>query len=103
MPQVQALLLLRPTKSKGLYIQQIGRGLRILTKENIVKSECFVLDEVGNSYRHGLVDGEHILSGSELMPKKTEKKRMAHLCKHSKCQILVDKQNILCKLHVIIK
>ena len=44
-------ILLRPTKSEGLYIQQVGRVLR--PEPNKV---AIVLDHVGNTKRHGFVD-----------------------------------------------
>ena len=44
-------VLLRPTKSEGLYIQQVGRVLR--PEPNKV---AIVLDHVGNTKRHGFVD-----------------------------------------------
>ena len=52
LPSVEAIIMLRPTDSKGLYLQQIGRGLRISPG----KQRCIVLDEVNNIYRHGPVD-----------------------------------------------
>lgn len=51
-PVVGAAILLRPTKSLGLYLQQVGRVLRPYPgKEN-----ALVLDHVGNSLRHGMPD-----------------------------------------------
>ena len=44
-------ILLRPTKSEGLYIQQVGRVLR--PEPNKI---AIVLDHVGNTKRHGFVD-----------------------------------------------
>ena len=43
LPSVDALLMLRPTESPTLFIQQLGRGLR----RDIGKSVCTVLDFVG--------------------------------------------------------
>lgn len=39
-PSIQAIVMARPTKSKGLYIQMAGRGLR----KNPGKEDCLVLD-----------------------------------------------------------
>ena len=44
-------ILLRPTQSEGLYIQQVGRVLR--PEPNKI---AIVLDHVGNTKRHGFVD-----------------------------------------------
>lgn len=51
-PNVDAVALLRPTKSLALYQQMIGRGLR--TAPN--KKDCLVLDFGGNVERHGPID-----------------------------------------------
>lgn len=51
-PHVDAVILLRPTKSAGLYYQQVGRGLRIDPR----KSDCLVLDFAGNILEHGPID-----------------------------------------------
>jgi DNA repair protein RadD len=48
-PAVGAVILLRPTKSLGLYLQQVGRGLRPAPG----KSHLTVLDHAGNTLRHG--------------------------------------------------
>jgi DNA repair protein RadD len=51
-PNVDTLILLRPTKSTGLYVQILGRGMRLSEgKEN-----CLVLDFAGNVKRHGPID-----------------------------------------------
>jgi DNA repair protein RadD len=51
-PHVDAVILLRPTKSAGLYYQQVGRGLRIDPR----KQDCLVLDFAGNILEHGPID-----------------------------------------------
>jgi superfamily II DNA or RNA helicase len=53
-PRVGAVIELRPTKSLGLYLQQVGRGLRPFPG----KSETIILDHVGNTERHGFPDDE---------------------------------------------
>ncbi len=51
-PNVDCVVLLRPTMSPGLYYQMVGRGFRLHSgKEN-----CLVLDYGGNVLRHGPVD-----------------------------------------------
>lgn len=57
-PIVGAGILLRPTMSLGLYLQQIGRVLR--PHEN--KERAFILDHVGNCLRHGMPDDERTWS-----------------------------------------
>lgn len=51
-PAIEAAILLRPTKSLSLYLQQVGRALRPLPG----KSEAIILDHAGNSLLHGLPD-----------------------------------------------
>lgn len=52
LPQVDAALLLRPTASLGLHLQQVGRVLRPAPG----KDYAVVLDHVGNLERHGLAE-----------------------------------------------
>jgi superfamily II DNA or RNA helicase len=53
-PAIEVAILLRPTQSLGLYLQQVGRSLRPAPG----KSEALVLDHAGNALRHGLPDDE---------------------------------------------
>jgi len=51
-PPANCILMCRPTKSKSIYFQQLGRGLRPFPgKEN-----CMVLDQAGNVKRFGFVE-----------------------------------------------
>lgn len=71
-PDIDLLVMLRPTASASLYVQQAGRGMR--TAES--KRNCLVLDFAGNIDRHGPVDNiqEPRLSkrGGELPMKECE-------------------------------
>lgn len=51
-PNVEAILLARPTKSKAKYFQQVGRGLR----SSPGKIDCVVLDQAGNVGRFGFIE-----------------------------------------------
>jgi superfamily II DNA or RNA helicase len=51
-PVVTAAILLRPTKSLGMHLQQVGRVLRIAPG----KDRAVILDHVGNCLRHGLAE-----------------------------------------------
>ena len=53
-PVVSAAILLRPTQSLSLALQQMGRALRI----HPGKQRAVILDHVGNVFRHGLPDDE---------------------------------------------
>jgi superfamily II DNA or RNA helicase len=52
LPLVAAAILLRPTKSLGLHLQQIGRVLRPAPG----KTRAIILDHVGNLSRHGFAE-----------------------------------------------
>jgi superfamily II DNA or RNA helicase len=52
LPLVTAAILLRPTKSLGLHLQQIGRVLRPAPG----KAKAIILDHVGNLSRHGFAE-----------------------------------------------
>lgn len=54
-PVVTCAVLLRKTDSLSLYLQQVGRALRV----NPGKRSAIILDHVGNVYQHGLPDEEH--------------------------------------------
>lgn len=51
-PSIDAIVMLRPTKSTGLYVQMVGRGFRL----HPAKTDTLVLDFAGNVARHGPVD-----------------------------------------------
>jgi DNA repair protein RadD len=72
-PGVVAAILLRPTKSLIVYMQQVGRALRPLYADgfnldtpesrkaamaNSSKPKAIILDHAGNVWRHGFVDEE---------------------------------------------
>lgn len=51
-PNIDCVVMLRPTMSAGLYYQMVGRGFRL----HPGKTNCLVLDFGGNVLRHGPVD-----------------------------------------------
>lgn len=51
-PPTDVVIMLRPTLSAGLYVQMVGRGLRLHES----KQNCLVLDFGGNVRRHGFID-----------------------------------------------
>lgn len=54
LPALEVAILLRPTKSLGLYLQQVGRALRTFPGKTV----AIILDHAGNCARHGLPDEE---------------------------------------------
>ena len=51
-PRIECGIMLRPTKSEGLWLQQVGRCLRLFPN----KRAAIILDHAGNSQEHGLPD-----------------------------------------------
>ena len=62
-PAIEVAILLRPTKSLGLYLQQVGRALRIFPG----KDEAIILDHANAVRTHGFPDDDRAwsLQGSE--------------------------------------
>ncbi len=58
LPAIEVTSFARPTESYGLYVQQFGRGLRIMDG----KTHGVIIDHVGNVLRHGLPDTPRIWS-----------------------------------------
>ena len=48
---IDGIVFMRPTASAGLYVQMCGRGMRV----HAAKTDCLVLDYVGNIETHGPV------------------------------------------------
>jgi hypothetical protein len=60
-PPVSCVVMARPTCSRALYCQSIGRGLR----PHPGKKDCLVLDIVGNTELHTMVTPDSALEGDE--------------------------------------
>lgn len=57
-PGLSCIIVARPTLSKSLYLQMIGRGLR----KHPLKEHCLIIDLVGASTRHTLVHASALLT-----------------------------------------
>lgn len=70
LPSIEVAILLRPTQSLSLHIQQVGRALRTSPG----KSEALIFDHVGAVMRHGLPDEDRswTLEGVKKKKRKTE-------------------------------
>jgi DNA repair protein RadD len=60
-PNIDCVVMLRPTLSPGLYYQMVGRGFRLYPG----KTDCLVLDFGGNVLRHGPVDSLRVTEPGE--------------------------------------
>lgn len=54
LPSIGAVVLARPTKSRALWRQMVGRGMRSAPG----KSDCLVLDHAANAHRFGVPDAD---------------------------------------------
>lgn len=70
LPSIEVAILLRPTQSLSLHIQQVGRALRTSPG----KSEALIFDHVGAVMRHGLPDEDRAwtLEGVKKKKRKAE-------------------------------
>ena len=68
-PALAGVLLLRPTKSLGLYLQMCGRALRVAPG----KERAVILDHAGNVFAHGLVDDDQVWSLADRSKSKAKK------------------------------
>jgi superfamily II DNA or RNA helicase len=77
-PAMEGAILLRPTQSLGLYLQQCGRALRPYPG----KKEAIILDHAGNCLRHGLPDEdrEWTLEDRAKPPRKPKESSSVKLC-----------------------
>jgi DNA repair protein RadD len=80
LPKVTTAILLRPTQSLSLHLQQIGRVLR--PSEN--KPRAYILDHVGNCLRHGFAEEprEWSLDG---IKRKTKREQEDDVEKYKQC------------------
>jgi superfamily II DNA or RNA helicase len=59
-PKISCIAMARPTKSRALFAQMVGRGLRIHPEKS---DGCMVLEFTGNSGKHSLASTVDILGG----------------------------------------
>lgn len=78
-PNIDCVVLLRPTNSPGLYYQACGRGFRLYPS----KEDCLVLDFGGNILRHGPVDA------LEIKEKSTSREGQAPAKECPECHLVV--------------
>jgi DNA repair protein RadD len=76
-PAIGCAILLRPTASTGLFLQQVGRALRVVDG----KEHAYILDHVGNVLMHGMPDQERewSLEGTKKKKRTKEDQDIAEL------------------------
>lgn len=92
-PGIYCGISLRPTASLSLWIQQVGRCLRIAPG----KKEAIILDHAGNALRHGLPtdDQEWTLEGREKGKKRGETQVAIRICPN--CFSAQSARTLTCK------
>lgn len=87
-PSVDLVVIARPTKSRALYVQMIGRGTRLFPG----KDDLLVLDLVGSTTRHDLMTTAVLF---DLDPEKLERKPAAEAkAEQLQEQELIDRRAI---------
>lgn len=78
LPAIEVAILLRPTQSLSLYLQQVGRAIRIHPD----KTSTVILDHAGNTARHGFIDEhrEWLLTDGSVRKKNEEKVPSVRTC-----------------------
>jgi DNA repair protein RadD len=89
---IECVILLRPTQSLGLYIQQVGRGLRTWPG----KKELLILDHVGSTQKFGFIDEprDWALTYDEVSTKQAKKKISVRVC--AKCFAASPMRSVMC-------
>jgi DNA repair protein RadD len=59
-PPIDHIIMLRPTRSVGLWVQMLGRGTRPYELNGWHKQDCLVTDHGGNAARLGTIDDPYI-------------------------------------------
>jgi DNA repair protein RadD len=80
-PAIEAAILLRPTQSLSLYLQQVGRALRT----HAGKTHATILDHAGNCFRHGLPTDSRDWSLDSIPKTKSEREKPAAVRQCKQC------------------
>lgn len=80
-PSVDCIIVLRPTKSRSLYCQMVGRGTRL----NEGKDDLLLLDFLWLTNKHELCRPAHLIAGSEDIAKK-----MIEVIEGSECALDIE-------------
>jgi superfamily II DNA or RNA helicase len=76
LPALSGVIMLRSTKSLGLYLQMCGRALRAAPG----KEFATIIDHAGNVFEHGLCDEDHLWSLADREPRKKAAEPAAKRC-----------------------
>lgn len=91
LPQLYGVIQLRPTASLSLYMQMVGRGLRIFEG----KDRAIILDHVGNYERHGLPCDDRVWSLEGKIKSKKKNNNEIKICEN--CFIAMPSNQRVCR------
>lgn len=77
-PRISCVAVARPTKSRALYAQMLGRGTRLSPETG--KADCLVIDFVGNAGRHSLISPLDIFEGDMTPPEREAAEEIRKEC-----------------------
>ena len=93
LPAIEVAILLRPTQSLTLYLQQVGRALRKYEGKN----KAIILDHTGNVLRHGMPDSEYVWDlDSDILKNKKEVRTVSGYKSCPECSLVVNKSRVEC-------
>ena len=69
-PRADCIVVLRPTRSRALYVQMVGRGLRL--SPDTGKKDCLILDFLWITAKHDLIHPSAIIAKSDEVAKKMD-------------------------------
>lgn len=94
-PDCDAVILARPTLSVSLYLQAIGRALRV----SDTKTHAIILDHVGNVERHGFPDDKRnwTLDDKQKKAKKIKEEKIESVVICNVCFYANKSSNIFCE------
>ena len=85
-PGIECVIMARPTKSLGKFLQMIGRGLRVAPG----KEFCIIIDHVGNVQEHGLPDQHRHWTLDRIIRRRT-KVNLLRVCENVRCNSPYDR------------
>ena len=85
-PGIECVIMARPTKSLGKYLQMVGRGLRIAKG----KPFLILVDHVGNVKEHGLPDSRRKWT-LDRITKRKKKLNLIRICRNWECNSPFDR------------
>lgn len=85
-PGIECVIMARPTKSLGKFLQMVGRGLRPIKG----KPFLILIDHVGNVNEHGLPDSSRKWTLDRIIRRKN-KVNLIRICKNVECNAPFDR------------